>query len=41
MDIFLKGLIHRFCPKIEHFLIAFFTKIISGNIVFDIVERKE
>ena len=41
MDIFLKGLVHRFCPKIKLFLIGVFYKSISGNIVFDIVERKE
>ena len=30
-----------FFPKIELFLLAFFTEIISENIVLDIVERKE
>ena len=41
MDIFQKELVHGFFKKIELLLIAFFTEIISENIVFDIVERKE
>ena len=38
---FPKGLVHGFCPKIEIFLFAFFTEVLSENNVFDIVERKE
>ena len=38
---FLEGLVDGFCRKIELFLIGFFSKIISENTVFYIVERKE
>ena len=30
-----------FVQKSDFFLLAFFTEILSENIVFDIVERKE
>ena len=42
MDIFTKGLIHGFCPKMAIFPTLFFSgNIVQENILYDILKRKD